>query len=220
MLKTATVTAETDVSLRDIEKRVAACTACRLHSTRTNTVPGSGNSASGIMIIGEGPGQNEDIQGIPFIGACGHLLDRLLAKAGIHQSDVYGPLDRGAFVSNIIKCRPPGNRDPEPDEIKACAPFLREQIETIRPKVIIAVGKFATCNLTLQFGTMGSMLAKTGLVYRTPDGESDIPAIPIYHPSYLLRQGQGKSPRAKALFQDTVDRLAQARDIAHLPMGL
>ncbi len=201
------------MSLRDIEKRIAVCTACRLHSTRTNTVPGEGNPVAGILVVGEGPGQNEDLQGIPFVGAAGHLLDRLLGKAGIHGRGQY-------FITNVVRCRPPGNRDPEDDEVRACAPFLREQIEIIQPKVIIAVGRFAACNLTLQFGTMGSLLAKRGLTYQSPDGSICISVIPIYHPSYLLRQGWGKTPKAKAIFEDTVDRLRQAHDITHLPRGL
>ena len=200
------------MSLRDIDKRIATCTACRLHSTRTNTVPGEGNPAAGILVVGEGPGQNEDIQGVPFVGAAGHLLDRLLEKAGVHGRKQY-------FITNVVKCRPPGNRDPESDEIQACAPFLQEQIGIIHPKVIVAVGKFAACNLTLKFGTMGSLLAMQGLFHQAHDG-THIPVIPIYHPSYLLRQGQGKTPKAKALFESTVDRLAQARDLAHSRMGL
>lgn len=150
--------------------------------------------------MGEAPGHNEDLQGIPFVGLSGQLFSRLLERAGIPSREHY-------FITNILKCRPPGNRDPESEEIRACWPFLQNQIAEIKPKVILTVGKFASCSLTLQFGTMSALLAKQNLVHLTPDG-NEIPVIPIYHPSYLLRQG--KSLKAKELAKDTVKRLQQA----------
>lgn len=190
--------------LHHLDTEIASCCLCPLHQSRTNTVPGDGNPASGLLLVGEAPGANEDAQGIPFVGAAGKLLDRLLSKADTHGRKQY-------YITNILKCRPPGNRDPRDDEIQACTPFLQRQIEVIQPKVIVAIGRFAACYLSLQYGPMGAVMTKRDLCYRM----TNIPVIPIYHPSYLLRQGQGKTPKAKKLFQDTVDRLQQAHNIVH-----
>ena len=112
-----------------LNAKIAGCTACRLHEGRTQTVPGNGDPNAELMFIGEAPGQNEDQQGLPFVGRAGQLLDELLGEIGFARSDV--------FVANVLKCRPPGNRDPQPDEIGCCEVYLREQIEGIRPKLIV-----------------------------------------------------------------------------------
>jgi len=118
---------------------IAACERCPLHKTRTNPVPGKGNPAAGIMIIGEAPGADEDAQGLPFVGRAGKLLDRLLFAVDLTLDDVY--------IANILKCRPPANRDPEASESEACIPFLRRQTKLISPKVIICLGRIAAMRL-------------------------------------------------------------------------
>ena len=125
--------------LSDIALRVSQCPLCPLHSTRTKAVPGEGSARSGIMLVGEAPGRNEDIQGRPFCGAAGRNLDLALAQAGI---------DRAAcFVTSIVKCRPPGNRDPTPFEKEACRPYLMEQVAAVRPKVLVALGRHGLSGL-------------------------------------------------------------------------
>jgi DNA polymerase len=128
----------TSASPAFLELRDAAlvCTACRLAETRTNVVFGVGDPGARLMLIGEAPGKNEDLQGEPFVGAAGQLLDELMAGIGIHRSE--------AYIANVLKCRPPGNRDPKPDEIDACKGYLREQIRMIQPEVVVTLGNFAT----------------------------------------------------------------------------
>lgn len=122
--------------LDEIRAQVEACHACPLADGRTQTVFGVGDPHARVMIIGEAPGKNEDLQGEPFVGAAGKYLDELLAIAGLRRQDV--------FIANVLKCRPPGNRDPRPEEIEACAPFLREQTRSIDPTYIVTLGNFAT----------------------------------------------------------------------------
>lgn len=121
--------------LSDIEAEVRDCKKCPLYKTRNKTVPGEGNPRANIMFIGEGPGANEDQKGKPFCGAAGKFLDELLASIDLKRRDVY--------IGNVVKCRPPGNRDPEPEEIKACLPYLERQIEIIKPKVIVTLGRYS-----------------------------------------------------------------------------
>jgi len=156
------------------------------------------------MVVGEGPGETEDIQGVPFVGAAGKMLDNLLRRAGLDRNQIY--------ITNIVKCRPPGNRDPEPDEVAACWSYLRDQIQEIRPGVIVTLGKPATQRITSRFGTMGSLLECGDLMYE--DGDLLIPVIAAYHPSYLLRAAQGQSERAKALLLEAINRLVLAKGVA------
>ena len=193
------------------------CTLCGLHRGRTKIVYGVGSTGARLMAIGEAPGQLEDLAGEPFVGPAGQLLNHLLGRAGLKRADLY--------ITNVVKCRPPGNRDPEPDEIAACAPNLRAQIQVVNPKVIITLGRFAASRMTLQWGSLSALLDQK-LVYRptleyTPgkDGPS-IPVIPQYHPAYLLRQIHAKSPDAKALLQDFIRRLETAKKIAESPTQL
>ncbi len=124
-----------EVTLEEIREVMGNCQLCPLGQTRTNLVFGCGNPRARVMFIGEGPGRNEDLKGEPFVGAAGHKLDALLGEAGLRREDVY--------IANVIKCRPPSNRDPQPGEIEACSPFLREQIRSIWPDVIVCLGNFA-----------------------------------------------------------------------------
>ena len=128
-------TAERRAALDAIAAEVRACTRCRLAQTRTNAVPGEGHPDTEVVFVGEGPGQTEDQQGRPFVGRAGDLLVRLLATLGWRRQEV--------FITNIVKCRPPGNRDPEPDEIAACAPYLKRQLEVLDPAVVVTLGRFS-----------------------------------------------------------------------------
>ena len=121
-------------------EQVSACEKCRLCETRTNVVPGEGNPAADLMFIGEGPGQEEDRYGRPFVGRSGELLTKMIHAIGLERSEVY--------IANIVKCRPPQNRNPEPDEAQACLPYLRAQVALVRPKIIVLLGKIA-CRYTL-----------------------------------------------------------------------
>ncbi len=124
------------IPLEEIRAQVQACQGCPLAEGRTNVVFGDGNPEARVMFIGEAPGKNEDLQGIPFVGAAGKYLDELLGFAGLKREEVY--------IANILKCRPPSNRDPRPEEIQLCTPYLREQTRTIDPEVIVTLGNFAT----------------------------------------------------------------------------
>ena len=124
------------IPLDELRAQVAACHACPLADGRTQTVFGVGNPEARVLFIGEAPGKNEDLQGEPFVGAAGKYLNELLAIAGLRREDV--------FIANVLKCRPPGNRDPRPEEIETCTPFLREQTRTINPEFIVTLGNFAT----------------------------------------------------------------------------
>lgn len=152
---------------------VAECTACALHKGRNKTVFGVGDERADWLFVGEGPGADEDAQGEPFVGQAGKLLDNMLAA--IH-------LQRGTnvYIANIVKCRPPGNRNPQTDEAAACAPYLKRQIELIRPKLIVALGKVAAVNL---LGRDASISSLRGSVHDC----HGIPLIVTYHPAYLLR---------------------------------
>lgn len=173
-------------SLADIERSISDCKRCKLHSTRTNIVFGEGSEHAEIMFIGEGPGADEDKQGRPFVGKAGQLLTSLIEKLGLSRKEVY--------IANIVKCRPPNNRDPEPDEISSCYPFLRHQISIINPKVIMALGKISTHTLLNIAEPINkfSIMKVRGNFYNYSDGLISIPVIPTYHPSYLLRNREAK----------------------------
>ena len=156
-----------------------SCVKCPLSKTRTNVVIGKGNKKADILLIGEAPGRNEDLQGLPFVGAAGKNLDKFLSVISLTSEDVY--------IANILKCRPPNNRDPKPEEVVACESYLRQQIGLIKPKVILAVGRIAAQNLLKVDTPIGKM---RGNQYQYPD--SELPVIVTYHPAYLLR-----SPREK-----------------------
>ncbi len=166
------VVAAVEIALSPFAAQAAQCTACILAETRTNVVFGSGSARSGIVLIGEAPGANEDAQGLPFVGRSGQLLDRLLAETGIARGDVY--------ICNVVKCRPPGNRDPRPEEVVTCAPFLRAQLEALKPRVLCALGLHATRWLLPGKEAMAKLRGRV-LDYR------GIPTIATYHPAAILR---------------------------------
>ena len=165
--------------LATLKEVVSVCKKCELHQTRTQTVFGVGNTNADWLIIGEAPGADEDKQGEPFVGRAGQLLNSMLLAMGLQREQV--------FIANILKCRPPDNRDPKPDEVVACESYLRQQIELIKPKIILAVGRIAAQNLLKVDTPIGKM---RGNCYQYPD--SELPVMVTYHPAYLLR-----SPREK-----------------------
>jgi uracil-DNA glycosylase family 4 len=157
-----------------LRHRVAACTRCELHATRTQTVFGVGNLAARWMFIGEAPGAEEDRQGEPFVGRAGQLLTSMLKALGMAREDVY--------IANVLKCRPPGNRDPRPEEARACRDYLERQIELVAPTLIVAIGRIAAQNL---LGTDTALARLRGQVHAL--GERRWPVLVTYHPAYLLR---------------------------------
>ena len=167
------------MSWEELIASIANCTACKLCSTRTHTVPGVGDRAPSWMVVGEAPGENEDKRGEPFVGKAGQLLDAMLLAVGKKRG-------QGVYIANVIKCRPPGNRNPEADEIAACAPYLKRQIALAQPKLLLAAGKFSAQTLLNREDTVAAMRAAGGQY-------EGVPVIVTYHPSYLLR-----SPLEKA----------------------
>jgi len=151
---------------------VKNCTKCRLHEKRTNTVFGEGDPDARILFIGEGPGENEDLQGRPFVGRAGDLLNKMIAGMGLKREEV--------FIANIVKCRPPGNREPAPDEVSTCTPYLEKQIEIIRPRVIVTLGRPALQHMLQQKIAISRMRGQW-LAWR------GIKLMPTFHPAYILR---------------------------------
>lgn len=158
-------------ALREIEAEVRSCTACVLHKGRTPAVPGEGPVNAEIMFIGEAPGRNEDLQGRPFVGQAGKLLEELLDEIGLSRDDVW--------IGNVVKCRPPGNRDPQPEEIAACAGYLERQIELLQPKLIATLGRFS-----MEKFFPGARITRVHGQARR-DGSRVL--IPLFHPAYVLR---------------------------------
>lgn len=163
-----------DVDLQSLERIVSACVRCGLHQTRTQTVFGVGAPDARLMVIGEAPGADEDRMGEPFVGRAGRLLNVMLLAVGLERGSVY--------ITNIIKCRPPRNRDPKPEETACCAPYLKRQIELVRPRAILAVGRVAAQNL---LGTTTAIGRLRGRIHKEP--VSGTPVLVTYHPAYLLR---------------------------------
>ncbi len=163
----------------DLRSQVLACTRCELHRGRTQAVFASGDRAARWMVIGEAPGADEDRQGEPFVGRAGQLLNAMLLAIGLPRPQV--------FVANMIKCRPPQNRDPRPEELAACRPYLERQLELLRPTLILVVGRIAAQNL---LGTEAPLGRLRGQVHRV--GGLNLPAVVTYHPAYLLRSPADK----------------------------
>ena len=163
--------------LEKIAEQVRQCKKCELGSLRTNAVPGQGNPNTRIVFVGEGPGADEDAQGIPFIGRSGQLLEKIIKAMGFQRSEVW--------IGNIIKCRPPNNRDPKPDEIINCLPYLQKQIELINPEIIVTLGAPAAKTLLNTNQPIGRLRGEFHEYY-TSTGTA-IKLMPTYHPAYLLR---------------------------------
>ena len=169
--------AERRTALEEIAAEVRVCTKCRLHQTRTKAVPGEGDPETEVIFVGEGPGFNEDRQGRPFIGRAGDLLVKLLASIGWRREDV--------FITNVVKCRPPDNRDPQPDEIAACAPYLRRQLEVLDPAVVVTLGRFSMG--TFMPGARISQVHGTVRPVDPATGASSALVFAMYHPAAALR---------------------------------
>jgi len=156
-----------------LRETVAACQACKLCEGRRNTVFGVGDLQADWLVVGEAPGENEDLQGEPFVGQAGKLLDNMLGALGVSRRD-------NVYIANVLKCRPPGNRNPEPDEIAQCEPFLRRQVDLLKPRIILAMGRFAVQALLQTSEPIGRL---RGRVHRY----HEVPLVVTYHPAYLLR---------------------------------
>lgn len=158
--------------LKEIAEQTSVCTRCKLHHSRKNAVPGVGNPYTKVLFIGEGPGFHENEQGLPFVGAAGTFLDELLDDAGLKRDEV--------FITNVVKCRPPGNRDPQPEELEACKPYLERQISTINPDVIVTLGRVS----------MGNFInnGKISIIHGREFWSTGRMVIPMYHPAAALHQ--------------------------------
>jgi DNA polymerase len=184
--------------LEAVAHEVAACEKCGLCRTRTNTVPGVGSARSGIVFVGEAPGADEDARGEPFVGRAGELLTRMIAAMDERQLIPGVKLDRETvYICNVLKCRPPENRNPLPHEIESCSPYLVRQLDALQPRVICCLGKFAAELLLGVKGTVGGIRGKT---YRWQGAKM----LVTYHPAYLLR-----NPNAKREVWDDLQRLAR-----------
>lgn len=191
---------DVEVGLAELRKQVMPCTRCKLHTTRRHAVFGEGNPAAKVMFIGEAPGATEDQTGRPFVGAAGQLLDRIITGAmGLQRRDVY--------IANVNKCRPPDNREPAPDEVAACLPFLRAQIELIRPQVIVCLGRVAAQNL-LGTHDSASKLRGQSLAWL------GIPVVVTWHPAFLLRD-----PGRKRETWDDIKRVNRLLGLPEVPPG-
>lgn len=165
-------------ALQAIREDMCDCLRCKLSASRKNLVFGVGNPDAQLMFVGEGPGADEDIQGEPFVGKAGQLLTRIIKAINLERSDVY--------IANIVKCRPPGNRDPQDDEIQTCIPFLKQQIEVIQPRIICTLGRVASKSLLNTEESITSLRGRFHMLYNT------IRVMPTYHPSFLLRYPEKK----------------------------
>ena len=185
-------------TLEHIRKNLGDCQRCKLGKTRKNLVFGVGNPKARLVFVGEGPGADEDEKGEPFVGDAGRMLNRIITAMGITREEVY--------ICNVVKCRPPGNRNPEPDEIEACTPFLIRQLKSIQPEAIVALGKFASQTLLETKEPISKLRGR----FRNFHG---IPLMPTYHPSYLLRTG-GNSDS----FWDVWEDMTQVLQLLKLPV--
>ncbi len=183
-------------ALEEVRKQVLRCTRCGLHRTKTHYVFGSGNPYADLMFVGEAPGAEEDKKGKPFVGRAGQLLDRLLQEVGLNrETDLY--------ITNVLKCRPPRNRDPEPGEIQACFPYLRAQIQILQPRLLVALGRYAAWTL---YGMNKKMSLLRMQVQRSKFG---IPLVVTYHPAAALRREAltDEMRRDFRLMMETLERL-------------
>jgi uracil-DNA glycosylase family 4 len=166
-------------ALAALQQEVSGCVKCKLHPTRTQTVFGVGNPDAQIVFVGEAPGRDEDLQGEPFVGAAGQLLTKILGAIGFTREDIY--------ICNVLKCRPPQNRDPEKDEVAACEPYLQRQLDILQPQLICCLGRHAAHTLLGSTASLKSLRAQVQDYY-------GIPTVVTYHPAALLRNPQWKRP--------------------------
>ena len=177
--KESVVASDEGLTLDAFREEICTCTRCPLGSTRNQFVFGSGDPNAGIMFVGEAPGADEDQSGLPFVGAAGQLLTKIIEAMGLSREEVY--------ICNILKCRPPGNRDPQPEEIAQCEPYLKRQIDLVQPRVLCTLGRFAAQTLLRSDLTMGRLR-------QSEHRYEGIPLVATYHPAALLRNPQWKRP--------------------------
>ncbi|SHI73140.1 DNA polymerase [Malonomonas rubra DSM 5091] len=180
-------------TLEELQAGLADCQRCGLSAGRQNIVFGVGNPQADLVLVGEAPGREEDIKGYPFVGEAGRLLDKILFAMHLSRRDVY--------ICNVIKCRPPSNRDPQPDEIAACEPFLKKQLASIKPRIIVALGRFAAQTLLQSKVPVGKLRGN----WHEYQG---IPLMPTFHPAYLLRNPAGK----REVWEDMKQVMTKLRD--------
>ncbi len=190
-------------SMKELEAQVKTCQLCRLSKTRTQAVPGQGNARTEVMFIGEGPGYHEDKQGLPFVGAAGQFLNELLGIAGLARDTT--------FITNVVKCRPPNNRDPMPDEIAACAPYLERQIALINPRVIVTLGRYSMSKFF-----PGERISQIHGTARMVDGRM---CVAMYHPAAGLHQAS-LADIIRADFRKLPVYLEQSRKVASPPVDV
>jgi uracil-DNA glycosylase len=178
-------------TLAELADVMRGCTRCALAAGRTQVVPGSGSAAAGLLLVGEAPGAREDAVGIPFVGRSGQLLDATLQAAGLRREEI--------FIANVVRCRPPGNRDPRPPEIRACAGWLAEQIRLVAPRVVVPLGRFA-----LQHFVPGALVSRLqGTLHEVEYAGRTLRLFPVLHPAAVLR-----SPRLRPGYEEQFARLA------------
>jgi len=188
----------------DLRTAVAACTQCALCKTRKQTVFGVGFQSAPWMLVGEAPGAEEDQRGEPFVGQAGRLLDNMLAAAGLTRN---GESERSVYIANVLKCRPPGNRNPEPAEVALCEPFLLRQVALVQPRVVVVMGRFAAQALLRTDATIASL---RGRVHGIEVAGRKVPIVVTYHPAYLLRNlaDKAKSWADLCLAREVYERAA------------
>jgi len=182
--------------LNEVEAEVKSCRRCSLWRHRRNPVFGEGNPETGIVLIGEAPGRSEDLAGRPFVGAAGKVLDRMLSVAGLSRTDVY--------ITNVLKCRPPGNRDPRPEEVEACTPYLDRQLRIIRPRVVVTLGRHALSYVLRWSKVRGSVSRLHGTVIELNAPFGNAVLVPLYHPAVLLYR-----PAMREVFEEDARRLGK-----------
>ena len=187
--------------LEMLAAEIAECTRCLLHRGRTKAVPGEGPEDADVMFIGEGPGFHEDQQGRPFVGAAGRFLEELLASIGLKREDV--------FITNVIKCRPPGNRDPLPEEIEGCKPYLDRQIELLQPKLVVTLGRFSMARAFPR--------ARISHIHGQPRKIGGVIYYPMYHPAAALHQ-PGLRPTVEEDMRRIPELIERAAQIAETPL--
>lgn len=202
-----------DMDWATLHSTVSSCQACTLCSTRHHTVFGAGAPAPDgqvpqvdWLIVGEAPGENEDLQGQPFVGQAGQLLDNMLRACGLSRTAQAGPEGGGIYITNVLKCRPPGNRNPKPEEVAQCEPYLQRQVALLKPKIIVAMGRFAVQSL-LQHSVPGVDNTPLGKLRGQVHSYQGVPVVVTYHPAYLLRN----LPEKAKVWADLCLAMAQLR---------
>ncbi|MFN3384150.1 MAG: type-4 uracil-DNA glycosylase [Archaeoglobaceae archaeon] len=183
-------------TLEDIKREILRCTRCELHKTKTNFVPGSGREKAEVFFVGEAPGKEEDLKGEPFVGSAGKLLTEMISLMGLCRE--------GVFIANVLKCRPPNNRDPLPEEVEACGSYLLRQLEVVKPNVIICLGRHSAKFIFEAFGLNFSSITKLqGKIFEVSAWDKSVKIVALYHPAAILYK-----PQLRAEYEENFRRLA------------